>query len=52
MNWGPNYFNAFHWKYVSFLNGAIDIADPSSRPDACHKNLVMDLAHRRVSEAQ
>ena len=31
---------------------AIDIADPSSMQDACHMNLVIDLAHRGVSVAQ
>ena len=31
---------------------AIDIADPSSMQDACHMNLVIDLAHCGVFVAQ
>ena len=31
---------------------AIDIADPNSVWEACYKNFVIDLAHRRVFVAQ
>ena len=35
---------------ISFYeHDAIDIADPSSMQDACHKNFVIDLAYREVS---
>ena len=60
-----NWFRySFYWrKLQNWLNGerglchsiykhdAIDIADPSSMQDACHKNFLIDLAHRRVSVA-
>ena len=38
--------------YLYQKHYAIDIADPSSMQDACYKNFVIDLAHRRVFVAQ
>ena len=42
--------NAYYYFYPK--NYAIDIADPSSKQDACRMNFVIDLAHHRVSVAQ
>ena len=38
--------------FLSKKHYAIDIADPSNMQDACHKNFVIDLAHRSVFVAQ
>ena len=37
-----------HLYYFYQKHYAIDIADPSSMQDACYKNFLIDLAHRRV----
>ena len=41
-----------HLYYFYQKHYAIDIVDPSSMQDACYKNFLIDLAHRRVFVAQ
>ena len=40
--------DVFPWSCMFYKHYAIDIADPSSMQDACHRNFVIDLAHRSL----
>ena len=42
----------FFRSYSINKHDAIDTANPSSMQDACHMNVVIDLAHRRVFVVQ
>ena len=41
----------YHLSYSIYKHYGIDIANPNSMQDACHMNLAVDPAHRRVSVA-